>query len=225
MTDPVKGTRDVYREQLRSSIGGWSGMVIAAIPPVVFVVVNAIASLRWAIIAAVGSAFVLALYRLQRRQSLQQALTGLVGVLVASLIAARTGHAKGYFLLGIWSSFAYAAVFVVSLLVRRPLVGVVWEFLDPRTPTSEERTGAGPTAEPPTVERPWYRTPVIRRAYDAATLLAALIFLARGIVQLALFKHNATGWLAAARIAMGYPLTILAVGFGYLVVTRARRRA
>jgi hypothetical protein len=43
-------------------------------------------------------------------------------------------------------------------------------------------------------------------------------------VQLALFDRNATGWLAFARIAMGYPLYIAAVGFGFWIVTRARRR-
>jgi hypothetical protein len=41
---------------------------------------------------------------------------------------------------------------------------------------------------------------------------------------LALFRHNATGWLAFARISMGYPLYIAAVGFGFWIVTRARRR-
>jgi hypothetical protein len=51
-----------------------------------------------------------------------------------------------------------------------------------------------------------------------------VVFLARGLVQLTLFRHNATGWLAFARIAMGYPLYIAAVGFGFWIVTRARRR-
>jgi hypothetical protein len=61
-------------------------------------------------------------------------------------------------------------------------------------------------------------------AYTWATLAATLVFLARGFVQLALYGENATGWLAFARIAMGYPLFIAAVGFSFLVVTRARRR-
>ena len=51
-----------------------------------------------------------------------------------------------------------------------------------------------------------------------------VVFLARGFVQLHLYGDNATGWLAFARIAMGYPLFIVAAGFSFLVVTRARRR-
>jgi hypothetical protein len=201
--------RETYRKQMLDSIGGWSGTVITAIPPVVFVVVNAITDLRPAIFAAIGSAVVLAAYRLIRRQPVQQALTGLFAVVVAAVIAARTGQARGYFLLGIWSSFAYAAAFGGSTLVRRPVVGLLWEFLDP-TPGDDGR--------------PWYRRRVLLRAYDLATLAATVVFLARGLVQLTLFRHNATGWLAFARISMGYPLYVAAVGFGFWIVTRARRR-
>ena len=207
--NPRPGSREFYRQQMLNSIGGWSGTVITAIPTVVFVAVNAAANLRWAIVAAVGSAFVLAGYRLALRQSVQQALTGLLGVVVASLIAARTGQAKGYFLLGIWSSFVYAGALAITLVVRRPAVGLLWEFLDPTPHDSSV---------------PWYRHRRLLLAYTLATTAAALVFLARGVVQLALFDHNATGWLAVARIAMGYPLYIAAIGFAFWVVRRARQR-
>jgi hypothetical protein len=206
-TKPGGDLRETYRRQLLDGIGGWTGTVITAIPPVVFVVVNAITTLKWAVVAAVGSAVLLAGYRLARRQSLQQALTGLVGVVVAAVIAERTGQARGYFLLGIWSSLIYAAVFAGSIVVRRPVVGLAWEFLDP-TP-EDDRV-------------PWHKRPALFRAYLYATLGATAVFLARGLVQLALFGNNATGWLAFARIAMGYPLYLLAVGFGFWVVRRAR---
>jgi hypothetical protein len=207
VTEP--GNRDAYREQLLKSIGGVSGTIITAIPPIVFVVVNAIAGLRWAIGAAVGSAVLLAGYRVFRRQSIQQAANGLFAVIVAAVIAARTGQARGYFLVGIWASFAYAAVFAVSAVVRRPIVGVLWEYLDP-TPLPDGVT--------------WRHERTLLRAYDLATLCATAIFAARAVVQQALFNENRTGWLAVARIAMGYPLTIVAIGFGFWVVRRARKR-
>lgn len=211
MSEPerIGQIREQYRQQLLASIGGWSGTVVAAVPPVVFVIVNSVAGLRTAVLAAVGSAALLAGYRLIRRQPLQQALMGLFAVVVASLIAARTGQAKGYFLIGIWSSFAYAAAFIASLVVRHPIVGLAWEFLDPT---------------PAAATRGWRRIRPLLHAYDLATLLAGLIFLSRGVVQLALFQQNRTGWLAVARIAMGYPLYVLALGFGFWIVTRARRR-
>lgn len=201
--------RDTYRRQMIDSIGGWQGALITAIPTVVFVIVNVATTLRPAIIAAVSTALALALYRLIRRQSTQQALSGLFGVVIAAVIASRTGEARGYFLWGIWTSFAYAVPFAVSVLVRRPLVGLVWEFLDP---TPGDDTVA------------WQRRRPLLLAYTWATIAATAVFLARGFVQLHLYGERATGWLAFARIAMGYPLFIAAAAFAFVVVRRARRQ-
>lgn len=208
--DRKQALRETYRKQLRDGIGGWTGTVITALPPVVFVIVNATAGLRPAIIAAVATGLALTAYRLIRKQSIQQAISGLFGVLIATLIAARTHQARGYFLLGIWSSFLYAAPFAISIVVRRPLIGLLWEFLDP-SPDDPKRPGT-----------PWYQRRELLRAYSWATLIGTVLFLARGIVQATLYHENATGWLAFARVAMGYPLYIAAVAGGYWIVRRAR---
>jgi hypothetical protein len=202
--------RETFRQQMLASIGGWSGALITAIPTAVFVVVKVSSTLRIAIIAAVGSALLLTGYRLIRKQSVQQALSGLFGVVIAAAIAARTGQARGFFLLGIWTSFLYAVPFAVSILVRRPLVGVLWEFLDP-TPATDN-------------DPHWRQRRPLLLAYTWATLAATAVFLARGIVQATLYHQNSTGWLAFARIAMSYPLFVAAVGFSFWVVRRARRR-
>jgi hypothetical protein len=198
--------RETLRQQMLTSIGGWSGAVITAIPTTVFVIVDVVASLRVAIFAAIGSAVLLTGYRLVRRQPLQQAISGLFGVLIAALIAGGTGQARNYFLVGIWISFIYAAPFAVSLLVRRPVIGLLWEFLDPT----------------PGLEGPWHRNRRLLLAYTWATLGGTLVFLARGTVQAILYHRNANGWLAVARIAMSYPLYIAAVGFAFWIVRRAR---
>jgi hypothetical protein len=201
--------RERAREQILTSLGGWSGTVITALPPVVFVIVNAVAQLRSAIIAAVATGVALAGYRLARRQSLQQAATGLFSVLIAALIAARTGQARGFFLLGIAGSMFYGAVFAISLLVRRPLIGVFWEFLDP-SPLPEGTR--------------WYRVRPLRRGYDLASLAALAMFASRALVQLSLFRDNRTGWLAVTKIVMGFPLNLVVVAVVFWVVRRARQQ-
>jgi hypothetical protein len=201
--------RERTRQQLLDSFGGWSGTVISAVPLVVFVAVNAAAGLWPAIWASIGVAVLLAGYRLVRRQSLQQAVTGLFSVLVAAAIAGRTGQARGYFLLGIAGSILYGAIFALSLIVRRPLVGLLWEFLDPAPLPEGQR---------------WYRVGLLRRAYDLATLAGLAMFAARAVVQLSLFRDNRTGWLAVTRIVMGFPLYLAVLAFGFWVVRRARQR-
>jgi hypothetical protein len=192
---------------LVESIGGWRGVVDSGLPVVVFVAVNAAAGLRAAIWAAVGAGVVLSVLRLIRKESVQQALSGFFGVLIAAFIAHRTGEAKGYFLLGIWASFAYATVFLVSILARWPLVGVIWEYVDGR--------GIG-TA--------WRKDRRLMRVYTLCTVVWVLVFLARGLVQHYLYDQDATGWLAVARLAMGYPFTIGAVAVSVLAVRRVRKQ-
>lgn len=219
--------RATVRQQMLTSIGGWTGSIIAAIPTVVFVVVNATVRLRPAIFAAVGTAVVLAVYRMARRQSVQQAIGGLFGVVVAAAIAGGTGQARGYFLLGIYSSFVYAGVFAASIVIRRPVVGALWEFLDPSPGTAaaevdEPAEYAAATVRPASRE-PWHRSGVLLRGYVGATLIGTALFASRGAVQLALYKQNATGWLAFTKVAMGFPLYAVCVLAGFWVVTRARR--
>jgi hypothetical protein len=232
MRDALNGgadLRDVYRQQMLGSIGGWSGTVIAAIPTVVFVAVNALTSLRPALFAAVGSALLLTVYRLWRKQSIQQAMSGLLGVVIAALIASRSGEARGYFLLGIIMSFIYAVPFGLSILARRPLIGLLWEFLDPtpgtrgavqRTDENEQEHAAEQAVA---VTQPWYRHRELLRAYSLATLCGFVLFMLRGCVQAVLYHRDATGWLAVARIGMGFPLYIAAVALGYWVVRQTRR--
>lgn|GEM_PF-885672 len=206
---PSDELRERTRQQILDSMGGWSGTVVATIPLVVFVIVNAVSGLRAAIWAAVGAGVLTAGYRMARRQPVQQAIGGLFSVAIAAAIAARTGQARGYFLFGIASAFGYAAVFAGSLLVRRPLVGVLWEYLDPSPLPPEQR---------------WHQVRRLRRAYDIATAAVLAMFLARALVQLSLFKDNRTGLLAAAKIAMGLPLYLAVVAVVFWVVRRARHQ-
>ena len=207
--------REKYRSQMMASIGGWTGTVIATIPTIVFVAVNIGASLKTAVIAAIGSAVVLALYRLARRQSVLQAASGLVGVVIAAAIAARTGEARNFFLVGILLSFAYGLAFLVSMLVRRPLVGLAWEFLDP---ISRHHPTDGPD------EPRWYRHRQLLRAYQWATLSGVVLFMTRGIVQTILYALDETTSLGIVKIVMGYPLWISAVIFSFWIVRRTRHR-
>lgn len=208
MTDAAEENQPAARPtpMLVESIGGWRGLVDSGLPVVVFVAVNAAADLRAAIWAAIATGVVLFAIRLARKETVQQALSGFFGVLIAAFIAHRTGEAKGFFLLGIWASFAYGAVFLASVLVRWPVVGLIWEYVDGRD--------GGPA---------WRKDRRLMRVYTWCTLVWVAVFLARGLVQRYLYDQDSTGWLAVARLAMGYPLTIGAVAISVVAVRRVRK--
>lgn len=177
---------------LLEQMGGPMGMVDSGLPVVVFVAVNMFAGLTPGIIAALAAGVLIAIFRLIRHKPVTQAIGGLFAVGIAAFIAYRVGSARGYFLFGIWTYLLYGGGLLLSILVRWPLIGVLWESLN----------GRG-TA--------WRANLKLRHRYDAATLVWVAVFAARYGVQQWLYGNDEVGWLAAARLAMGYPLFIVAI--------------
>lgn len=187
---------------LLEQMGGPMGFVYSAVPVVVFVAANAFLSLTATIIVSVALGLAITGYRLLRGERFRLAAGGLLGLAIAIGIVALTGSARDFFVVGIW---VYLATFVIALgsvLARRPLSGLVWNLVHGNT-------------------HDWRADRRVLRAHDVATLAAAAVSGARFGVQQWLYVSDETGWLGVARIAMGWPLTILAA----LVVVWAWRRS
>jgi hypothetical protein len=189
---------------LLEQMGGVPGIIASTIPVAVFVVVNIVATLQPALIAALAAGVGIAIWRIARTQPLQPAVSGLFGVGIAAFIAYRTGEARGFYLPGLIYSAVLALAFLVSVIVRWPLAGVIWHGIN----------GDGQS---------WRRDPRLLRAYTWASLLWTLVFAARLVVQGLLYNADATTWLGIARLAMGYPLVGVALLGTVWAVTRARR--
>ncbi|MCW2550198.1 MAG: hypothetical protein JWN96_4658 [Mycobacterium sp.] len=187
---------------LADAIGGPRGIVDTGLPAIVFVVVNAITSLTLAIYAALGFGVLLVAVRLIRKEPIQQAISGFIGIGIAALFAARTHSAKGFFLPGILSQAFLAVASAVSILVRRPYIGYVMAALE-------------------TSYAHWRREPALLRAMNRATAIWVLVFTVRAVVQGSLYAADRPGWLAVVNIAMGWPLFAGALALSYLLARRA----
>ncbi len=185
-------------------MGGISGLIYSSLPVVAFVPVSQFFGLTAAVASALGVAAIILVWRLVRRESIQPAISGFIGVGVCALIAYVMGESKGYFLLGIWSSLVWAAVFMLSVLIRRPVVGYVWGWVNDH-------------------DRAWRRVRKAVLAFDIATIVWVLVFASRFVVQQHLYDADQTGWLGVARIAMGWPLTAVAALVTYLAIRAAQR--
>lgn len=195
--------RSVPRELL-DQMGGLSGLIYSSLPVVVFVPVSTAFGLTAAIVSALAVAALILVWRLWRRETVQPAVSGFVGVGVCAVIAYVVGQSKGYFLLGIWGSLLWAAVFAGSVLLRRPIVGYIWGFIKEH-------------------DSSWRRVRKAVWAYDVATLIWVAVFLSRFFVQRYLYDMDQTGWLGVARITMGWPLTVLAALSMYFPIRIAQR--
>jgi len=185
-------------------MGGVSGLIYSALPVAVLVPVNTAFGLLPALLAALAVAAAVLVWRLIRRDSIQPALAGFLGVGASALIAWLVGASKGYFLLGIWTSLIWAVVFGLSILLRRPVVGYVWSWVNGH-------------------DRSWRGSRRAVLAFDLATLTWVAVFAARFVVQHHLYDADKTGWLGVARIAMGWPLAAVGALVTYLAIRTAQR--
>lgn len=195
-------SEDEAAPSLLDQMGGLSGLVSSTLPILVFVPANKAWGLVGAIVASLGLAMAIFVWRIARKENVQPAVSGLVGVAICVAVAWLTGDVKGYFLYGIWMSLLYGVAFFASVVVRWPLVGVIWKGIN----------GDGMT---------WRSVAPARKAYSYATIGWGIVFLARFFVQNWLYNADDTTSLWLARMLMGWPLTGVVTLYTVLMVRRA----
>ncbi|GAB2601993.1 hypothetical protein GCM10027168_38940 [Streptomyces capparidis] len=189
---------------LVKAFGGVRGMIDATLPGLVFVLVFTITkdvgTSSW---SAFGLAAAFAVVRLLRRETLQHALSGVFGVAIGAFIATRSGRAENFYLPGLIWNVAYTGAFVVSALVRWPMVGVLLGPILGENLTWKKKN------------------PGRYRAYLKATWVwAGLTAIKPAVLFPVYFAHDATllGWL---KVALGIPPYLLALYITWRILATA----
>ena len=194
----------LVRSRLAAALGGRRGMVEAAVPTVAFTLTwVSTHQLRLALGLSVALAVALLGVRLVQRQTPQFVLNSLFGIGLGAIFAMRSGEAADVFLPGILYNTVYGAVMVLSILVGWPVVG----FL------------IGSVTGDPTA---WHRDRPVVRLCALLTWVLATPCILRVLVQYPLYVADRVGWLAVAKIAMGWPLQVAALAaMAYLLSRNA----
>lgn len=198
------------REEVLDQIGGIRGLIDSGLPIIVFITVNSFTSLQVALWSSIAVAVVIFGLRLARKEKVQQAISGLLGVGVAALIAGATGEARNFFLPQLWSTALFTVACFGSILLRWPLIGLIAEFLFPTTALRDD-------------PKAWRRTRRFLRTYTWLTVLWGAVYLARMLVQGWFYLQDQVELLGTARLIMGWPLTAVEVLITVAVITRLRR--
>ncbi|HEY3199534.1 MAG TPA: DUF3159 domain-containing protein [Actinomycetes bacterium] len=192
----------VVRRQLTKALGGKRGTVEAAVPTAAFAIAwMATHQLELALGVSIGAAVVLLAARLVQRQTLQFVLTSMIGIALAAFFALRSGKAEDAFLPGIMYNAVVAAAVIFSIIVRWPFIG----FL------------IGSVTGDPTG---WRKDPAILRLCTKLTWLFVLPNVIRVAVQWPIYLTGNVGLLAAAKIALGWPLFVGALALMLAVLAR-----
>ena len=189
------------RDKIVQALGGKKGLFDSGIPSIVFLVVfNIRDDVREAAMVALALSAVLGVFRLLRREKLQSAVTGVIGVLICYLLVRSTGKAEDFYLPGLFINAGYGAVYLITNLAGWPIIGLV----------------LGPLLGE---DMHWRKVPERKRAYQRAGWLWVGLFLLRIAVQLPLYLAGYINALGIARLVMGYPLFI-AVAWGTWVIIK-----
>lgn len=192
---------------LLTAIGGVRGLSEAVIPAVVFIVVYtvlSVGSLRSESVpislgASVLVALVFTVLRVATRSGATHAVAGLIGVGASAILAILTDKPVNNFALGLAIDAAYGAAFLVSILVRWPLIGVAVGFL----------LGDGVA---------WRGDRAKYRGMLLASVCWLALFVLRLAVQLPFYFAGAVTPLAILHLVMGVPLYVPLLIVTWLIV-------
>lgn len=191
-------------DSFSSLLGGPRAAVDATAPALAFVAGWLVAdgSVGWGVCAALVTAVAVAALRLRRGDRPRAVLIGMLGVAVAALIALRTGRAADFFLVQIVSNIASALAWIVSIVARWPLLGVV--------------VGAvlGQRFR-------WRRDPALLRAYGLGSWVWVGQYVTRTVVFGLLWSAGEVVGLGLARAVLSWPLVATSLAVSWWVVRRA----
>jgi len=191
------------RDKVLSAFGGRKGLIDSGIPSIIFLVTfNITHHLHSALLASVAISGLLTLIRLIRRDTLQHALSGLVGVLICAWFANKTGNPSDVYIPKLLTNLGYGSVYLIANLAGWPVLGLM----------------LGPILGE---NLKWRNHPERKRAYMRASWLWVLMFFTRIAVQYPIYRSGNLNLLGSVNLAMGYPLFIATAYGSWLVLKNA----
>lgn len=197
---PIPGPDVTIREMLTDRRALTDGLVT----PLLFLTVNSLAGLVPAAITAGAWGFSSAVYRLIRRQKVRFALSGLLGLGVALLVALRTGRAATYFLPNVVFGYINGAIGLVSVVIAKPVSAILVRLVEGKP-------------------HEWYEAPRVRQTHQIVTAAWSVLFILRATVRAVLIAQDSEWGLAVTTFTLGLPATALMVVGSWAFVKRRLR--
>ncbi|MGB3483090.1 MAG: DUF3159 domain-containing protein [Mycobacterium sp.] len=173
-------------------VGGWRGVFDAVGPNLMFLTVYLIGeNLVQSTLSALVISVLLLLERLVARQMVWPAIGGMVLVALSGLIALMGGDGGDVFLPDLIQTGVISAVLLFTIVIRRPLLGMI----------------LGPLVSGTT----WRNTRALLRGYDMATALSAAAAVFRTVSKLPFYYTDNVVALGIMKVVTGTPLTMVIV--------------
>jgi intracellular septation protein A len=194
------GASENGKHPLWNAMGGALGVVETVFPGLLFVIVFTITQDPWMAIAlSVAASILFTLYRIIRKQAATQALVGLVGVVLSAALALMSNKPEDNFVVGMVTNSVYGVVFLISIVIGWPIIGVVVGLV----------RGEGTT---------WRKNRHHKRVYLGVTALWLAMFVARVAIEYPLYLAGDVAALGTAKLLLGLPLYVPILALTWLII-------
>lgn len=191
------------RDKVLAAFGGKKGLIDSGIPAVIFLIVfNVTDRLNSALFASIAISAILTIIRLARRDTIQHAVSGFIGLLICAWFANRTGNASDLYIPKLLTNLGYGTLYLVGNLVGWPILGLM----------------LGPILGE---NLKWRNHPERKRAYTLASWLWVAMFFTRIAVQYPIYRSGNVNLLGTVNLAMGYPLFIATAYGSWMLLKNA----
>lgn len=191
------------RDKVLSAFGGKKGLIDSGIPSIIFLIAfNLTHHLHEALFASIATSAILTIIRLIKRDTLQHALSGLVGVLICAWFANRTGNPSDLYIPKLLTNLGYGTLYLIGNLTGWPILGLL---LGPILGENLQ----------------WRKDVERKKSYLRASWLWVVMFFTRIAIQYPIYRSGNVNLLGTVNLAMGYPLFIATAYGSWLVLKSA----
>ena len=203
-------------EQIAEQLGGMRGLIETSVPVLAFVLLNFLFSptvfdlpeprgLYIAIAGSVGTAVLIGVFRLLRREPVRHAVNGVIGIALGAYLAYRSGDARDFYLPGILITLGQAVLLVISVAFRKPIIGYVWAVMANKG------------------KHDWLDNPRLHRTFQWLTLAWAGSLVFRGGSQGLLYLADKGDLIGIVRILVSWPMYAAMLALTVWAVRRVQR--
>ena len=202
----LRTTEDGYQvdgKSLLASIGGVQGLIENALPSflyvLVFVIWKSIPIALWSVGIVIAA---LSVRHIFKRKPLIQLVGSFAGLGLAIWLTTRPGgQAKDYFIQGLITNVVYGSVFLLSVIVRWPIIGILVGIF----------TGQGTR---------WRADRRKVKFFDIVTMLWVGLFAIRLAVEVPLYLVGDIVMLGFMKLVLGLPFYLTMIWISWLLLRR-----
>lgn len=197
-----------------AAVGGWRGILEAVGPSAVFLILYICThKLSIAVVCSIGISLFFIAWRFIMREKMRSAAVGLVLSCIYLGAAVMSHSARNYYLPAFILDFCAVIVFLITLLCRFPILGILVEFF--HTPPKD---GLRAWA------KEWNGDRDLHKAYMRATWVWVILFSVRLVIEVPFYFANNIDVLGILHLVLGIPLYAVTVWLCWMIISPQIKR-